>query len=40
MQIKCLLKEDVPKMSILEGIRMQRRYSEVFFDTEGNEIDW
>ena len=40
MQIKRLLKEETPNMAVIEGTRMQRRYNEVFFDNEGNEIDW
>lgn len=40
LQVKNLLSEDLPKINIQEGGMMQRRYTEVLFNSEGNEIEW
>lgn len=40
LRIKQLLGEELPQISLKEGCVMQRRYGEVFFDPDGNEIEW
>ncbi len=40
LRIKQLIGEELPDCKLKTGIIMQRRYSEVFFDDNGEEIDW
>lgn len=40
LRLKSLLGEPLPTFSVNEGVVMQRRYSEVFFDKDGSEIEW
>ena len=40
LQLKRLLGEPLPKLSIREGTVMQRRYNEVFFAPDGSEMEW
>ncbi len=40
LRMKQLLGEDLGELKVKEGIRMQRRYNEIFFDTDGAEMGW
>lgn len=40
LRLKQLLHEELPKCTLCEGIKMQRRYSEVFFSQDDTEIEW
>lgn len=40
LRIKQLLGEELPPCRVNEGVVMQRRYSEVFFDQDGRELQW
>lgn len=40
LRIKQLLGETLPQVKAVEGCMMQRRYGEVFFSPDGNEIEW
>lgn len=40
LRIKQLLGEALPELKTNDGVVMQRRYSEVFFDKNGEEIAW
>lgn len=40
LRIKQLLGENIENHTLTEGISMQRRYTEVFFDKSGKEINW
>lgn len=40
LRIKQLLGEKLPKVQVKEGTVMQRRYQEIFFNEDGNEIQW
>lgn len=40
LRVKQLLGEALPVLKAQEGIVMQRRYRETFFNIEGDEIDW
>lgn len=40
LRVKQLLGEELPKVHLKEGTVMQRRYQEIFFDVQGNEILW
>lgn len=38
--VKFILQEDINPPKLVEGVLMQRRYSEIFFDVDGNEINY
>ena len=40
LRMKQLLGEDLGDLKVTEGIRMQRRYNEIFFDVNGEEMGW
>lgn len=40
LRVKQLMGEELPKIAIKEGIVMQRRYTETFYDKDGEEINW
>lgn len=40
LRIKQLLGEELPKLTVNYGVRLKRRYHEMFTDKDGNEVVW